>query len=123
MLELVSRLRRIRKEVRDLKTAHDRGLGVVELYEATAVASLTAVSTACVVTVVFEDGGIMPGFCQLGLSLVGGNDDTTHLGAVAYKDGGKTIVYTYYLAGANGAYVRARAVGFSRIASVEVEVS
>lgn len=67
--ELVQRFSMVEQEIRDLKTAHQRGVGVVELYTASSTAEVKATTTACIVTVTFEDGEPLPGFCQL--SVVG----------------------------------------------------
>lgn len=122
--ELVQRFSRVEQEIRDLKTAHQRGVGVVELYAASSTAEIKATTTACTVTVTFEDGEPLPGFCQLGIVGLKYDQPTApraYLASLDYKDGGKTIVYGYQVAGADGTSLQARAVSFSRIKEIEME--
>lgn len=66
--QLLKRLKRMRQELTALKTAHKRGLGLIDFYRKTASWTVTD-QTPARITAIAKDGAVTPFFCQLSASI------------------------------------------------------
>ena len=63
---------RLLQEVRDVRTAHQRGLGMIDFSNASGTASALSSNYNYNVTVTFDDSDIFPPICELSTNTSGG---------------------------------------------------
>lgn len=107
---------RAKEEVRDLRTAHTRGLGMLNFATASATASGTSPDYATYdIVVTFASSGIFPPFCQLSADQTKGG----FFGGV-WDSNNRTFTTTYMNSDYSDPAATIKAVASAKISSITV---